>query len=114
MYLPPPSIASILIGSEVRAPSPLMGEGRGEGETGMSRGKRDRTRALSITIIFTVPHDAKNQRMTRRARELRRNSSDAERRLWSFLRSPGFAKRNFVGKHQSVDTLSTLCPSNTD
>ena len=61
----------------------------------MPRGKRDRTRALSITIIFTVPHDAKNQRMTRRARELRRNSSDAERRLWSFLRSPGFAHAKF-------------------
>ena len=37
MYLPPPSIASILIGSEVRAPSPLMGEGRGEGEVRMAK-----------------------------------------------------------------------------
>ena len=67
----------------------------GEGETGTVRGKRDRTRALSITIIFTMPKDAKNQGMTKRARELRRNSSDAELRLWSFLRAPGFAHAKF-------------------
>ncbi|MXZ02652.1 MAG: endonuclease domain-containing protein [Chloroflexi bacterium] len=33
--------------------------------------------------------------MTRRARELRRNSSDAEQRLWSVLRASGFAHAKF-------------------
>ena len=96
---------------------------KGGGFAGVSRRERVRVRvvgaevrrageharSISFVIICVMPSD-RNRTRTARARGLRRNSTDAERRLWTALRDSGFNHAKFrrqtpIGKY-IVDFVS--------
>ena len=69
----------------------------------------EHARSISFVIICVMPSD-RNRTRTARARGLRRNSTDAERRLWTALRDSGFNHAKFrrqtpIGKY-IVDFVS--------